>query len=221
MATYEWGEFDKQDDWELDGTGKSAEDLGGGNNVDKEGWYHFEVADVVADLSRVNAKGNPKSPSIRFDLLVIHPHEGQSPVGARLFHRLYLGSKDGGPPAEGSRDAAFRFGLGLGILKEIGEGDQKSIVDAETGSPKIGLATWQRAKGRQCIAKVVAEKEEKFGERFVIPYGRVFDVADPAVEKVPKNLQAIKLAGKALPKASAGKKQPEPAAAALDNIADL
>jgi hypothetical protein len=232
MANDDWGSMDSNEtDFEMDGTGTSADDLGGGNNVDREGWYHFEVADVVADLARVGKNGKAKSPSIRFDCLVMHPVNGQSPQGARHFHRIYVGNKDGGPASDGARNSAFRFGVGLGILREIeGEGG-KSIVDAATGSPKINLATWQQAKGLQFIAKIAKEEVEegsKFEARFQIPFGRVHQVDDPAVENVPRNKSAAKLATKAPAKpaaagaaATAAPAPVAPSGGEIDEFADL
>lgn len=209
MATDEWGTTTtSDDDFVFDGSGRSEADLGS-NFVTKEGWYHFEVADVVRELDRVSERGQPKSPAMRFDLVVLHEVAGQSPSGARHYHRIYVGDKDGGPPKEGSLKSALRFGVGLGILREVEIEGQPAIVDAQTGSPQIRVSTWERAKGMQVIARIEKRQEQegsKYGPSYEIPFARVYQPDDSQVADVPKNLEALALIGKApTPKNGAAK----------------
>lgn len=183
------------DAFAFDGDGMSSDDLGS-DDVKLGGWYHLECVDVVPDLGTVNKQGKPKSPSIRFDLVVLQSVDGQSAQGSRHFHRIWVGAPGGGPAAEGSRNSAFRFGLSLGLLREIERDGRKAIVDAATGSTRITLNTWMRAKGMQMVAELKVQKDEKYGDKIEIPFGRVHQVDDPEVAKVPKNAQALRLIGK-------------------------
>lgn len=230
----DWDSFGgaAEEKFEFDGTGRTSE---GGNNVDREGWYHFEVADVVKDLTKVSANGKPKAQSMRFDMLVMHPVEGQSPQGARLFHRITLRTKEGQPPKEGSFTAMINFLTGLGLLGQVDDPEVesgKSTVELATGSKKFNIVeVCERAKGLQCIAKIVFEKGEgNYPDRWSIPYGRVFAIDDPAVVSVPRNKAAAKLApkpaGATAPAATAKPAAPAPtpvapSGAEIDEFADL
>lgn len=191
-ATDDWGE-DTQE-FDLDGGGVDAGELNrGGGKVDQEGWYHFECIEVKPELETVNQRGQEKSPSYCFYLEVLESVDGQSPAGAKVYHNAYVAGPGGKPISDGSRDMSLRFGLGLGILKE----SEKGIVDAHTGETKITGETWMRGKGKQCIGKVSFEKGEgKFKDAYKIAYGRVYQVDDPQVSKVPKNKEALALIGK-------------------------
>lgn len=199
-----------EDEFVFDGSGKSESDLGS-SFVNKEGWYHFEIADVVRELDRVSERGQPKSPAMRFELIVLHDVDGQSAKGSRHYHRIYVGDKDGGPPKEGSLKSALRFGCGLGILREVEIDGQPAIVDAATGSPKIKISTWEQAKGMQVIARIEKRQEQegsKYGPSFEIPYARVYQVDDPQVADVPKNKEALALLGKSEAPKNGAAKQP-------------
>lgn len=191
----EWGST-TNNDFELDGQGVSGEDLGGAGSIKQEGWYHFEVTDVVAELETVGKKGAEKSPAVRMDLTVLESVNGQAPAGAKHWQRLYVGAKGGGPAAEGSRNNVLRFGLGIGILKEVdGGAGEKAIVDAVTGSSKINMETLRRAKGKQCVGKIELTKDDKYGDKYEIQFARVYAVDDPSVAGVSKNLAALQMIG--------------------------
>lgn len=181
------------DDFELDGSEFSGDDLGGGGTVDKEGWYHFEVAEVTPELNTLSDGGKEKSPAIRFNMSVLAGPQGGSPVRSMHFHRIYLAGKGGAPAAEGAKKSALRFGLGLGLIREVEHQGKRYLVDTETNQPKITRATWDRAKGRQCVAKVVCEHDEKYGDRFQIPFGRVYHPDAPEVTSCPKDEESVKL----------------------------
>lgn len=195
MALEGQNEFDGS--FDLDGFDTEGLDQGG--NVDKEGQYHFEVADVVPELDILDKEGQPKTPSVRFDLAVLHTTPGQSRAGSRHFHRIYVGSSGGGPAKEGSIKSAIRFGLGLGILRQVEQNGKSIVVDAVTGLTRITKETWLRAKGQQCVAKIGKHEDKagKYQTSFEIPFGRVYQVDHPDVADVPKNANALALIGKA------------------------
>lgn len=203
MATQndEWGSSSSAaDDVSFDTSGYTAGDLGGGNLVNKEGWYHFEVTDVVEDLEVVNKQGGQKSPSFRFDCTVLCNVNGQSPAGAVLFHRCYVGAKGGGSAAEGAVKSFLRFLRGLGSVEESkelkNEAGEPIMVDEITKQPKITAQAFLRCKGRQFIARVKKEESEgKYDDKFTIPYGNTYSPLDPDVADILKDADALRLAG--------------------------
>lgn len=191
----------------FDTSGYSASDLGS-STVAKEGWYHFEVADVVPELETVSKKGSQKSPAVRFDLNVLHTAPGQSPAGATHFHRVYVGGKGGAAAEEGAIKMGLRFLLGLygqvegaekmSVVDEVDINGKPTLVDAETGKPTIDLSTFRRAKGRQLIARIVYQPpnhEKGFSEKWEIPFGRTFRPIDPDVADVAKDPEALAIVG--------------------------
>ncbi len=193
-----WGgnPADNADAWSMDGSEYSQEDLGG-SWVKMPGSYHFEIYDVKRDLAATNKDGKDKSPSIVFCMGVVHGVEGQSPFGAKFNHSIYLGAAGGGPPKEGSKKSALRFGIALGLLKEITVDGRSMIVDAATGQPKITLETWDRAKHEQIIGKIEFRakdpKDAKSIDKHDFAYDGVFHVLDPAVRSVPKSYELVEL----------------------------
>lgn len=204
MADREMGDDFPEQDFELDTEGVSADDLSGkGEAVEKEGWYHFEVADVKPELGTVNDKGKEQTPSINFHLMVLESVKDQSPAGSRAYHRIYLASSGGHPIKDGSRNSALRFGLGLGLLAAIPsdkEEGQEKIVDKATGSTRIPSSVWLRAKGMQFIAKIKYNPPEEGSKytkgKYEIPFGRCYQVDDPQVADIPKNAEALAILGK-------------------------
>ncbi|HWA99357.1 MAG TPA: hypothetical protein VG713_12730 [Pirellulales bacterium] len=192
----DWGQAE-QADYTMDTGEYTRDDLGGGGEtVDKEGTYHFEITDVVKELDTTSTNGKDKSPCLRFDMLVLETVKGQSPAGSRHFHRVYVAGKGGTTISEGAKKNALRFGLGLGLLAEITKDDRTIIVDKLTGLPKIPLSLWDRAKGMQCIAKIKLDKGDgKYDPKHEIPFSRVYQVNDPAVADVPKNAEALAMLG--------------------------
>ncbi len=179
-----------EDDFTMSGEGIAAGDLGGGGTIDKEGWYHFEIDAVVLELEALSNSGKERTPRVRMDMTVIHSVKDQSPEGSKYFHSIYVGAKGGGEVADGSRNSAFRFGLGLGILRDDSTDARKKIVDVATGSEQITMKTWKLAMGCQCIARIVKEVNEKYNDRYQIPFGRVYLPSDPHVKDIPKNMEA-------------------------------
>jgi len=199
MSQDDWAEkAPNEDDFVMDGQGVSQDDLGGGA-LDREGWYHFEIVDVVPELDPLSKSGKDKTPAVRFNMTVRKTVEGQSPDGTNHFHRIYVGGKGGEQIADGSRNSAMRFGLGLGLLREVEIAGQKSIVDAATNAPRITIATWRRGKGCQCVAKISKESDPKFGDKYQIPFGRVYRPDDPSVKDVLIDQDVWELAGNFTP----------------------
>ena len=159
-------EVESIDDFNIDGDGFSQDDVSSGSGfVNKKGKYHFEVRQIKEDLELEklddNGKPKPKAPNVRFDLLVCHCVEGQSPLGALHLHRVYVGGRGGKAQSEGGRKITLAWCLALGLAKEVtlppanpGEEGRTAIVDAETGK-SINLATMRRGVGKHVIAKIL------------------------------------------------------------------
>lgn len=198
MATSDdWGDGGSEQDFSFDGDAFGSEQLKGSSNaVDAEGWYHFEVADVKNELDTVSNSGQPKSPAICFHCAVMQSVPNQSPQGSMLFHRIYLGSKGGDAPAEGSVKSALRFGIGLGLLeiKEI-DGREVTVIKGTTNT-KIPASIWQKAKNMQFIAQIKKEKDTDRGKgRHAIPFGEVYQPTHPDVADVAMNKEALAMIG--------------------------
>lgn len=207
MATDAFGEPTNDPVYEMDGSGVGQGDLGsGGEQVNKDGTYHLECTDVKEELDTLNNQGKPKSPCIVFHLQVQESVKGQSPAGSRHFHRIYVAGSGGGPLSDGARNSAFRFGLGLGLLEEIEIDGRPNIKVKGANNTRIPLSVWHKAKGMQLVAKIEQETKEAEdeqgnkkrvkGDRWQIPFGRVYQVDDPYVSEVPKNKEALAAIGK-------------------------
>lgn len=180
------------DDYSFSGAGKSAKDVQGSDLVDRPGFYHMELTGVVPDFSGVNRRGQERTKHVRFDFTVVHSVNGQSPQGSRYFHKHWVGTKN----PEWEQDAALKLAMGLGVAKEVKNPDGTAeIVDSETGSTAMTLATFKRAVGNQAIVKLVLEKDNDGKERITCPYTSVYRPDDPRVRDVPKDIDALEGAG--------------------------
>jgi hypothetical protein len=207
-----------ENDYSFDGENFDSEKLntGSGETVDKEGWYHLEISDVVPELDTLDTNGNPHTPQIRFDMTVLQTVEKQSPAGHRLYHRIFLATKDGAPPKEGTVAAALRLGIACGLLEHKEKDGREVTVVKSTQNTRIPSQIWKQAKGRQIVAKVKLEKSDnpKYKDKYAIPYGECFDVSDPKVVDVPKNGEALQMIGKVVTPASSTRPAAAPPAAA-------
>lgn len=198
----DWGTPDE--DFGFDGENFGEGDLkkGGAKTIDKEGKYHLEVTDVTPELDTLDKDGHPRSPSVLFIMTVLKTAPEQSPEGYKLFHRIYLKSKDGSPPSETAQKSALKLGVALGLLECV-EVDGRSItVVKATKSPKIPVQLWREAKGRQVIGSVKYEPPQgNYKGRYAVPFGDFWHVSDPEVADVPKDVEALAMIGA---KASAG-----------------
>lgn len=174
----------------------------GGGLVDKEGMYHVEISDVELDLKMLKESGknagSANTPSVCFHLLVLHSVDGQSPEGAQHFHRIYLRAAGGGAASEGALGLAMKFASRLGLVVAKDVDGRKVFVDPQTGTTKIPVSLWERAKGMQAIVQVKFEKSDNpnFKDSYKIPFSEVYQVDDPRVAKVPKNAVALAMIGK-------------------------
>jgi hypothetical protein len=174
--------------------------------IDKEGKYHCEIMTVHKELETEDANGEPRTPSIRFDLQVLHSVKGQSPKGSRLYHRLYFSDK------EFARDQALKLALRLGLMvKRNGK-----AIDPHTGTGRITPELFERAEGLQVVCEV---KEEMYRDKkqYRVPFNEFFLVSDERVKAVPKDPDSLALVkggvAKAAPAASRTK--------VADPLADL
>jgi hypothetical protein len=158
--------------------------------VDMKGWYHFEVASVTCDLGVTNQQGNVQSPHVLVKCTVVHTVPGQSPAGRTLYHRLTVGGRGGGPPSDGAKKATLRFLEGCGVVRWGNVDGQPSLVDSETGSDDLDVATFERLRGRHFIAYIDEQpsNDPKYGPRFAIPYGRSYSMTDERVADKPRNV---------------------------------
>ena len=231
----DWGTPDE--DWGYDGENFGEGDLkrGGTLTIDKEGKYHLEVTEVTPELDMCDKDGNPRSPSVLFIMTVLKTAPDQSPEGHKLFHRIYLKSKDGSPPSETAQKSALKLGVALGLLECI-EVDGRSItVVKATKSHKIPVKLWAEAKGRQVIGRVKYEPPSgDFKAKYAVPFGDFWHVSDPEVADVPKDEEAlasigIKASSTAAANGSANNATPaavgagaqQPPFAADDDLGDL
>jgi len=163
--------------------------------LDKDGNYHFEIADIKFDRSRLQA-----TPYIEFTLIVLHSVPGQSPEGSRFTSTHYI--------TDGTRPMVTLFGHRIGALKAIpsGETNEKGqpkfvYVDARTGSKVINQATWLATKGSQFVGVVRLGKDSErdgrvYKGRHELVGTKCWPVDSEEAADVPKNLQAMKLIGK-------------------------
>jgi hypothetical protein len=212
-----WPEDEAETDaFSMDGGDMSADDAEGEGKtfVDKPGWYHFEVSDVVAKLSRVGKKGGQATPSIEFYLTVLESVNGQSPAKMRLIHSIYLeksASDGGGKPSPDSVRNSLNFGLALGVVVGRSIDGKNAIVDAVTGERGITTETWLRAKESQCISCVKIEKSDVYGDRAKIKFAGSYKPGSPQVQDVPTNKEAWKLASNYAPLPAQPKDTAKPA----------
>lgn len=210
-----------EDDWDS-AVGFSADDIDpdeaekGGGFVDKPGKYHLEINLVKFDGGgKIKDDGEPATPCLTLQMTVLHSVKGQSPAGARLFHRVYFSDK------ENSHKLITKLGLRLGLLVKR---DGKAI-DPASGTTRIVPSLFKRAEGLQCIAEVRME-EYKGKEQAKIPFNDVWGVTHPDVADVPKSGEHLALIGVAAKSASQQAPKQSPVAAAApslgnDEFADL
>jgi len=170
----------------IEGSDTSQDDLkGGGGMVEKAGYYHVRVQDVVP----YSEEG--KLPNRRVDLHVLAGTE-PSEVGKILFHRIYLMTwerdankvKTGkmAPPSKGARMMAFRFFLGMGLVNK-----------EELGQKDIHLP-FSKLPNCQAIVKVVREDKDSDGKPLDKPNFKVaetYTLDDPKVADVPMDAEYL------------------------------
>lgn len=187
-----------EQEFSYDASDTTAGDVGGPPRINKAGWYHLEIIDVVPDLKVVSDQGKEKSPSVRFKCVVQHSVPGQSPAGTEFEHRIFLAGAGGKPASDGSKRMALGFGLRIGLLEEITPaGEEKPrLVIAGTTDSNITSKTWLKAKGMHMIGEVKhTPAEGDFGEKYEFAYGSPYRPDSPFVEDIPKNVDVLKAVG--------------------------
>lgn len=210
------------DGFAFDTDGLDPAEVERGGFIDKEGQYHFEISDVKFDTSKV--KGTPY---VEFCLTVLHSVKGQSPEGSRFNHQSYL--------SEGARGMTSGFGHRIGALKLLptGEVDEKGqakhiYVDPKTNSKRVTKETWMAVKGSQFVGTLKMGKDREvdgktYDARLELQISKCWPVDADEVADVPKNVQAMKLIGKApKPKAATPPTaKPAPTVSPADDLSDL
>jgi len=183
------------DDFEFDSSGQDPDAFRKGGMVELEGCYHLEIAEIKADLNRVNNSGEARYPNVNLHCRVLHSVDGQSPEGALIFHNLIVGSNDGSPCPDWAKDNMLGWLAFTGVFKTVVQNGVKMSVDAATGSGKYNVQTLMRMKGCQFVATVEKRKDKKNPGEFRIQLAdrKCFHVHDPAVAHVPKNAAALKM----------------------------
>lgn len=170
--------------------------------VDQPGKYHFQITSAVEKWETVNPNtGRDARPHIRLTCHVVHSTPGQSPAGTVYFHRLNFGGKGGGPVEDWARNASLNFLVGVGIIKEVKKDGNTYFIDPETNSTAINVPTLAgRLKNLQFIGKIEENKQDGYDTTYELRFGQgAFQVTDPRVANVPKNLSMIPGAGVAPP----------------------
>jgi hypothetical protein len=160
---------------ELDLEGVSYADLDRDSSTIPAGWYHCEIAKV--DLEEEAGK----TPAVLFQFRVLEGTvKGQT--NRLLFERLWRTEKN--------RDRRNKFAGRLGL---VGEKDANS-------RPTID---WSDVQGKQCVIEVIEEEFDRNngskGKSSKVSYLGIYQVTDPRVSEVPKNKDALALAGITLP----------------------
>lgn len=191
------------ENFEFDSSDVDEKELDTSGFLDQEGWYHFEITKVDLQLGLLNDEGKENTPHILVTCKSLNSVRGQSPPGSVLWHRIYVGASGGGPAKQGSIDAMFRFGVGIGLMKwtkkQNADGSTKSVlVLTSTGSTKVPPAVWKNAVGAQFVAQVTKEKQQEgsnYKPKFSIPMGKAYRPDHPDVSHVQKNVEALEAIG--------------------------
>lgn len=182
---------------ELDTEGVDSSKVSSHIVVDSTGKYHFRIADVKPRLEPVNQNGSPRRLDILVTCEVLESVAGQSPAGSLYFHTIPLTVKGGGPPDDWAKERLSAFLCGVGVLSAQGS----EVIDPETGTTKINSKTLcdRIANVKQFVGNIKCDKSDdpQYADKYELLRGRgAFQVDDPAVADVPKNLAALKEIGK-------------------------
>jgi hypothetical protein len=191
------------ENFEFDSSDVDESNLDTSGVLDQEGWYHFEVTKVDLILGLIDENGKENTPKIKVTCKSLNNVRGQSPPGSVLWHDIYVGAKGGGPAKQGSIDAMFRFGVGVGLMKwtkkQNADGTEKAVlVLASNGSVKVPPAVWKTIVGAQFVAQVQKEKPAEGSTHkagFKIPMGKAYRPDHPDVSHVQKNVEALEAIG--------------------------
>jgi len=191
------------------------EDVNRGNsNVDKEGWYHFEVAKVILKMDTHQDMNDPGSkqlsPHVVLLMEVLESVNGQSPTGSRLWHQIYVGGKGGKAISEGARKMIVKAALRTGLMKDV----EGKPVKADGTGTDFDTDDFLQLESLQFIAQVKCQEgteyidangeKQTYEDRYAIPFQMFYHLDDPDVAKVPKNAEMCAHAGVAAPAEAAG-----------------
>lgn len=207
MSTFAPPNSDLDDVIDTSGFGvDDAQPKQGGAACSKAGMYHVHVKDIKKEGSMTAGEdGSFKSPCIRLDLEILagtHPDQ----VGKTIYHRVYQakakrekdpndpnGKKEitvgYGPLTDASREQYMRTAFQLGVMAEEELGKAKATV------------RWSLAPGRQCVVRVDEDTEDDYkkpGQNrtvYRINFGNFWSVTHPDVAEVPKDPEAMAMAG--------------------------
>lgn len=200
MSTF--GSNDLDDVVDASGFGEEqATPKEGGKSCDKPGMYHVHVKGVKAEGSfTADAKGEWKTPCVRLDFEILAGTEADQ-VGKMIFHRIYRkkAEREGGKSSgriigltdisDASREQMLRVAYQLGVMSKEDMGNAKAAV------------RWSQAEGLQAIVRVDREEEEDFKDHtkkrivYRINFGNVWGVHHPDVVDVPRDVEAMAMAG--------------------------
>ena len=213
MSTFSAPNSDLDDVIDTSGFGvDDATPRQGGAACSREGMYHVHVKDIKKEGSMTAGEdGTFKSPCIRLDLEIL---AGTNPdqMGKTIYHRVYLAKAkrekdptDGkektvgyGPLTDSSREQYMRTAYQLGVMAEEELGKEKATV------------RWSLAPGRQCVVRVDEDQEDDFRDKdaaakekrpvakktvYRINFGNFWTVTHPDVAEVPKDPEAMAMAG--------------------------
>jgi hypothetical protein len=166
--------------------------------VDAVGKYHFEVEEIILRPEIFKEDGSDASPHFVAVLRVLESVPGQSPRGAKFFHRVLVGAKGGGAPHPAVTEAACKFLYAVRALEKDSTGEK--FVDPESGSQsfnpgKIG----SKIKGAQFVGHIKYDKPKAgsgYEKRLGLHFGNgCFRIDDPKVSNVPKSTEDLAAIG--------------------------
>lgn len=179
-----------------------------GAECNKPGMYHVHVKDAKREGSlEPNEKGEFKSPCTRLDLEILAGSEPDQ-VGKVIYHRVYMakavrdkvtGKTIGFEPlTDKSREQYMRTAVQLGVMAKEDIGKH--------GAP----VRWSQVIGRQAVVRVDRDEEDDFKDKqaaerekraiakkavYRINFGNFWDVFHEDVKDVPKDPEAMAMAG--------------------------
>lgn len=222
MSTDDWGTAAPQAP-AFDTQGVDPSKVGSLVMVDQPGKYHFQITAATEkwETHVVKDSGNGTvdvRPHILLTCTVCETVPGQSPAGSAYFHRLLLGGKGGAAIEDWAKNATMNFLVGIGIIKEHKANGTTYFIDPETNQTAINIPTLaNRLRGLQFIGNIKLNKsdDERYDDRYELPFGQgVFQVNDPRVANVPKNVSIIPGATQAPPAAAPAAAPAQPVQAA-------
>lgn len=187
MTAANYDETEMIDGFDIDSTGIEMESIykGGGNTVNKEGSYHFNILSVTLE------REEGKVPSVKLDCQVLagdHPDQ----VDRMVYHRIRMAKGDW----KDGKLAGLEKLDERGIKKVVRWAVTLGLVDESEVGGKL-RPNWKLAEGRQFIGKVgINEYEDKkTGQKkqsFEIAWGEnVWPINHEDVAGVPKDPNAL------------------------------